>query len=268
MIKDRIFAGKVYLCSMEKKILIIPDVHGRRFWRDAIHTDDYDKVIFLGDYLDPYPQEHIGPLTAQHGLEDIMYYYDKHPDKVVLLLGNHDMHYLSERYRDFSMSDRYNEEFSDYYYFLFNKGDRFKLAHEETIGGRKYLFTHAGVTMPWLKQNKDIIGEPDAEHLNRLLLTDKGIEALAQVGLLRGGMYLNGSMVWCDCIEMAMSDPIPDVYQIVGHSQQVSGIPVITPHFACLDCRSAFVLDGKGKLKIVNTSQNKNKNVSLKPETY
>ena len=61
------FAEFLYLCGMEKKILIIPDVHGRRFWRDAIESDDYDKVIFLGDYLDPYPDEGIGPFTAQEG---------------------------------------------------------------------------------------------------------------------------------------------------------------------------------------------------------
>lgn len=37
---------------MTNNILIIPDVHGRTFWKYAI--DKYDKVIFLGDYLDPY----------------------------------------------------------------------------------------------------------------------------------------------------------------------------------------------------------------------
>jgi len=231
---------------MEKKVLIIPDVHGRRFWRDAIHSGEYDRVIFLGDYVDPYPYEKIGPLSAQHELEDILHYYEEHPDKVVLLLGNHDLHYLFERFHDFSPSDRYNEEFSHYYRYLLKEGDRFKLAHEETIGRRKYLFTHAGVSMPWLKRNMKLIGKPDASHLNRLLTTDKGIEALAQVGILRGGMYLNGSMVWCDCDELALSNPLPNVYQVIGHSQQVSGNPLITDHFACLDCRSAFVLDANG----------------------
>ena len=110
MISYGMFTTFLYLCSMEKKIIIIPDVHGRRFWRDAIQSDDYDKVIFLGDYLDPYPDEGIGPFTAQEGLERILLYHDEHPDKVVLLLGNHDLHYLNEHYRDLSMSCRYNEE--------------------------------------------------------------------------------------------------------------------------------------------------------------
>ena len=253
MISYGMFTTFLYLCSMEKKILIIPDVHGRRFWRDAIESDDYDKVIFLGDYLDPYPDEGIGPFTAQEGLERILLYHDEHPDKVVLLLGNHDLHYLNEHYRDLSMSCRYNEEYSDYYSQLFKEGGKFKLAHEEIVGNQKYLFTHAGVSMPWLKRNKAVIGKPDAEHLNRLLMTDEGIEALAQVGIIRGGMYLNGSMVWCDCDELALSNPLPDVYQIVGHTQQFCGLPFITPHFACLDTRSAYVLDAQGINVVVPT---------------
>lgn len=40
------------------KYLIIPDVHGRTFWKKSVY--DYlenhpeVKIIFLGDYLDPY----------------------------------------------------------------------------------------------------------------------------------------------------------------------------------------------------------------------
>ena len=42
------------------KILIVPDIHGRDFWRVIKKYDLYyiDKIIFLGDYLDPYPQEY------------------------------------------------------------------------------------------------------------------------------------------------------------------------------------------------------------------
>ena len=42
------------------EILIIPDVHGRDFWREPVKDvlENSDKpVIFLGDYLDPYSYE-------------------------------------------------------------------------------------------------------------------------------------------------------------------------------------------------------------------
>ena len=42
------------------KVIILPDIHGRTFWKYALeHIDEFDKVIFLGDYLDPYPHEGI-----------------------------------------------------------------------------------------------------------------------------------------------------------------------------------------------------------------
>ena len=39
------------------KLTIIPDVHGRPFWRDAVKDVAETPVVFLGDYLDPYPQD-------------------------------------------------------------------------------------------------------------------------------------------------------------------------------------------------------------------
>ena len=42
------------------KVLILPDIHGRQFWKKPCENiDNYDKVVFLGDYLDPYNFEFI-----------------------------------------------------------------------------------------------------------------------------------------------------------------------------------------------------------------
>ena len=35
------------------KILIIPDVHGRNFWKEPCNNWK-GKIVFLGDYHDPY----------------------------------------------------------------------------------------------------------------------------------------------------------------------------------------------------------------------
>ena len=38
-----------------KKIAVVPDVHGKSFWKTAKEKiDSVDEVIFLGDYLDSY----------------------------------------------------------------------------------------------------------------------------------------------------------------------------------------------------------------------
>lgn len=75
------------------KILIIPDVHGRVFWKDACakHLDECEKVVFLGDYLDPYGDEENAPTRKESmkSLDDIIELKRNNMDKVILLMGNH-----------------------------------------------------------------------------------------------------------------------------------------------------------------------------------
>lgn len=42
-----------------KRILVVPDVHGRLFWKEPVrkYINTVDRVVFLGDYLDPYKGE-------------------------------------------------------------------------------------------------------------------------------------------------------------------------------------------------------------------
>ena len=72
------------------KILIVGDVHGRKFWHKAEEIiDKVDKVVFLGDYLDPYPHEGILVNEAIQEFKQILEFKEKYNDKVVLLTGNH-----------------------------------------------------------------------------------------------------------------------------------------------------------------------------------
>ena len=236
---------------MNKKILIIPDVHGRGFWKEATKNGKYEKVIFLGDYADPYEDEGITEDAAIDNFKAIIDYKLQNPDQVVLLLGNHDLHYYSEYYSEIVAGSRYSPQAAITLQPLFQKNKKhFQLAWETDWGDRHYLFSHAGITQTWLKRNLDLIRKPDARHLNRLLKTNEGLETLAQVGIMRWGDYPSGSIVWADSTELAVSNPLPNTYQIVGHTIQYNG-PMITDEFACLDCLAAFSLDQKGKIKPV-----------------
>ena len=76
-------------------MLILPDIHGRDFWRKPVQEtlkEGDEKIIFLGDYLDPYDDEGITDAVAFGGLQDIIRFKQEHPDKVTLLWGNHDLH--------------------------------------------------------------------------------------------------------------------------------------------------------------------------------
>jgi len=234
------------LTIMRKNILIIPDVHGRTFWKAAVKSGNYKKIVFLGDYTDPYEMDGITNTDALKNFRSIIDFKRHHPEKVVLLLGNHDLHYFSQYYYELAGGGRYDPISAVVLQRLFVKyHDHFQLAWETDLGHKHYLFSHAGITQSWLTRNMELIRKPNAGHLNLLLYFNEGLESLAQVGEMRCGDYPSGSIVWADVEEMLVSKPISNIYQIVGHSMQFDG-PIITKQFACLDCRAAFSLDSNG----------------------
>ena len=206
------------------KILIIPDVHGRNFWIEPCsHIDEFDKVIFLGDYHDPYSFE-VSKDTSRHRLRDeLVPFVLEHQDKVVCLFGNHDGNYLVGDMAD--RLDRFHKKEIEGYMKKMN----IKLIHREG----KYLFSHSGVLPTWLETNGLSL-----EDLENLPLEHP---ALMQVSPYRGGWNEAGSCVWGDVREYAASQHIPGIYQIFGHTQ-LSEDAVIMEDWADLDCRKAFTL--------------------------
>ena len=77
------------------KILIIPDCHGRQFWKDAClnHKGEFEKIVFLGDYLSPYPHEEITNKKAIDVFKEIIEFKKKNLKKVILLMGNHKVNF-------------------------------------------------------------------------------------------------------------------------------------------------------------------------------
>ena len=238
---------------------MIPDVHGRKFWKNAVslYENDCDKIIFLGDYLDPYEWEGITRKEAIKNFEEIIEYKRNNKDKVVLLLGNHDMSYWS---KEFHTRSRYDSSNAYHISDDFNKNrSLFQLAYEEKIGDKNFLFTHAGVMNSWVKRNERVIGKPTVESLNHLLQIPNGIKTLTDVSSYRTWFGdETGSIVWSDMREKQDNPKDADVegydYQIFGHTQQDED-PVITDKWACLDCRKAFVLNEDGELMQVTNEK-------------
>ena len=77
------------------KILIIGDVHGRQFWKIPCldHADEFEKIVFLGDYLSPYPYEEITNKKAIDVFKEIIEFKKENLKKVVLLMGNHKVNF-------------------------------------------------------------------------------------------------------------------------------------------------------------------------------
>ena len=220
------------------KILIVSDVHGRKFWHKAKEMiNNVDKVVFLGDYLDPYSYEGVSRLDAIKEFREIIKFKEDNPDKVILLLGNHDCAYCF----GFGSASRYDYSNESIIKKLFGENfDYFRLFAKID----NYIFSHAGITNNWLRTR---FPEKDINDFLKLPMYEIR-PFLWDVSHLRGGHCHTGSIVWSDVGEEDREDTY---YQIFGHTQLESE-PIITNKWACLDVRRCFLLDtNTGKIEEV-----------------
>lgn len=256
---------------MDKKLFIVPDVHGRNFWKQVkgcIKSNPSCTIVFLGDYLDPYIQDGVDFPTALENFEEIIAFKKENPDNVILLIGNHDIHYIEGDYG----CSRYNRTFAPKARQLFEENaDLFQLAYLFRDGsGRKVLCTHAGVSEDWVLRNytKEQFETPvkAVEFLNsKYLDRDRYLiesTPLIELGIYRGGWFRDGGPLWCDFREI---NPVswwkPDTVQVYGHTQLAkTGMTVPAYHTAspghvfagiCCDSRTVFEYDENNPNKLI-----------------
>ena len=126
------------------KLIAIGDLHGRNVW-GKIADEEFDYFVFIGDYFDPYEDISIEEEIAN--FHQIIKFKKKFPEKVILLFGNHDFHYLKSTNQKYS---RYNFDFHTLI------DEVVELAMDEKLFQmcfqfEHYLFSHAGITKTWLK---------------------------------------------------------------------------------------------------------------------
>lgn len=214
------------------KILIVPDVHGRTFWHQAKElVDQVDQIVFLGDYLDPYPHEGISFDEAFEEFNEILEFKKEYPDLVTLLVGNHDMHYIIDEFMNCS---RRNMEMQGQLHELYNSNlDLFKLIHTEG----DWMFSHAGVYKNWMEKY-----ELTLDDLNLQTFLNSHWPALEDLSWYRGGDNSVGSCIWADIRESVNYGLIPNYKQVVGHTQ-LNEKPYISDNISCLDVRRCFILN-------------------------
>ena len=266
---------------MEKdiQILLIPDVHGRHFWegpvKETLENTDA-KIVFLGDYLDVYPQE----FTETYGFKLDVYTqenYDKiykllddtvdmfgkiielkkkYPERITLLVGNHDCgyavgHNICNTRSDKKNGSRIRQMFDE------NRG-YFQLADESRIADKHFIFSHAGINKTYADR---CFGEEANEDTVVTLFNDAwwgnnyGImDSLGEYSLYRGwggGDY--GSLVWADAREWFQEQRMSDVkneaygYAVVGHTHLSR--PVFMENMAFIDTCEAYYINSEGEIK-------------------
>ena len=222
------------------KILVIPDIHGRTFWKKPCEDmSQWDKIIFLGDYVDPYPyeakQEDVIP-----NLQEIISLKEIYKDKVILLWGNHDLFYWCDPYR------KHLEYWSRHDYKRHDEIEKLFLQHNDLFQFAwdydKYLFTHAGVTNGFAKLIVEEYDNVTATAINDFYSKPENQMLLAMCSYYRGGYDNFGSIVWADVHEHYKETPTKEMkqfFQIFGHTY--SSVRLIMDYWAMLDTGGSWI---------------------------
>lgn len=196
------------------KILVIPDLHWLNYWEEfQDKVNKFDRIVFLGDYVDSFVFD---DTTIIQNLRNIIEFKKKYPDKITLLLGNHDIQYIWEGN---NCSGR-RESYALVLGVIFKENlNLFKVFHEEW----GYLFSHAGISEGWLNQNEDILEDyfpewytDSYEQLN-LLLSTHNKNILFQVSPISWGNHNYGWPLWARPDETRRSNI--GLTQVVWHTR-------------------------------------------------
>ena len=125
------------------KTVVIGDIHGRNIWKDIVSKESYDRVIFVGDYFDSF---YIPGLDQINNFNEICNFAKSSEKEVVLLVGNHDLHYMNigQKYSGFQPGFQFDissilSENSDLLQMIYRFDD--------------VLVSHAGVSPVWMNEN-------------------------------------------------------------------------------------------------------------------
>lgn len=226
-LSDQEYYNKYY--NKNKKNKSIQDYDDEDDSNNTVQMDWEDGDELLSD--DEYFKKYYGDLYKTRKLiyptfeetkkvfEEIIDFKKKNMDKVILITGNHDAHYLYDEIYPCSRFDKKNgEKYKELYR---QHKDLFQYAYQY----KNKLFTHAGVTNGWvdffdatllsfgLKSDNSNI----AEVINKMGEHKLSNRIINAAGKERGGMSLYGGPTWAHITETDR-DYLKNFHQCVGHT--------------------------------------------------
>jgi predicted phosphodiesterase len=123
------------------KTIFIGDIHGRDIWKDIVSQEKPDRVIFIGDYFDSFDIR--GPKQIEN-FKDIIAFKESGQCEVIMLIGNHDIHYTP------GFPSQYSGYQSKYSLMIRHLLETHKEHLQMAYQFEDFLCTHAGVSVEWL----------------------------------------------------------------------------------------------------------------------
>jgi hypothetical protein len=211
-------AGEQPLCKLPCEVLGIGDVHGKPWIVEEVArlVDQYDYVVFLGDYVDDW-RDYDRSLSLA-ALRSVLELQDSYPHKVLPCCGNHDIEYVDAKHTSTAHSRKHHDQIAALVW-----PNLYRLPIARQIG--RVIFSHAGFTADWWRSN---IGggakvEFDADQLQERFIKsincagDRTFAAeLIEDPFDRGGYHWRYvGPLWERHINIS---PLSDYDQVVGHT--------------------------------------------------
>jgi len=198
------------------RIGIIGDIHGRKSWEKIITDSSVDKWVFIGDYFDSR-----GPnITGQQQLEnfrDIIAFKKAYPEKVILLTGNHDFHYIN------GVGETYSGYQAAY---AISFGEEINAAIRDGLLQMCYLvdtyfISHAGITKTWASANLEsypLVNDTFVDEINDLFYYKPNVfKFTAGEYASSTGNDITQTPIWVRP-EALLDDMVEGITCIVGHT--------------------------------------------------
>ena len=201
------------------KVIAIGDIHGRTAWQKIVTGNEYDKVVFVGDYFDSHDNIP-GPIQLGN-FRNILKFKRQNPTKVVLLIGNHDFQYLKVTNQEYSGYQPWQKwDISDVLQPAVDNGEVVACFVADSV-----MYTHAGIGKTWLTHvfgeginttNIDLNVLQSAINTT-LLVTPKTFEFTSGKNHSMYGDDICQTPIWIRPGSL-MVDKIDGVKQVVGHT--------------------------------------------------
>lgn len=169
------------------KYVFIGDIHGRTQWEQIIEQEkDADKFIFFGDYFDPYDWS-LDLDDLINNFNKILNFKMENFNKVILLIGNHDLRAFDQKANECRYIDGTYENVAPIIYngILENI---FQLCY---FIDDKIVCSHAGFSKTWLENSGLSFNENDLNKDFKDQVYDKTVVSTYD-------FIYNSSKIWPD----------------------------------------------------------------------
>ena len=200
------------------KTLILGDTHGRSNWKDVLAAHpDFGRVVFMGDYFDSF---NIAGVEQLYNFNEIIRFKEETDKEVIMLLGNHDHHYLDigETYSGYKAAHKWD----------FNDALKKNMHHLQIAYLLDdVLFTHAGVSPIWMDDTFGYTGwtrETLVADLNELYKAKPTLFNFSHLGWDPSGDSVEQGPMWIRPRSLMKSNKGDNglkkhFKQVVGHTQ-------------------------------------------------